>query len=261
MATTARRLHHTYADYLALEAESPVRHEFLDGEIYAMAGGSPDHAALAAAVIATLAAGLSPDCRVFSSDLRLRVPATGLATYPDAAVVCGPTERDAEDPLAVVNPVLVVEVTSPSTEDYDRGEKLRHYRTIPSLRGALVVSHREPFLTLHRRAEGGTWTTLEAAAGEALRLEGLGVRLEVDDVTKQISFPAEIEVSDDSVTADAEFSIQRFDWDISYKGTQDDLIRDEVVLRLDVQGEPMGGTTAETGSGSAGGESEAPEQG
>jgi len=94
-----------------------VRHEFLEGEIYALADGSPDHAALAAALIGILRGQLPPGCRAFTSGLRVRIPATGLSTYPDAAVVCGRTLRPAEDPLAVENPLLLVEITSPSTED------------------------------------------------------------------------------------------------------------------------------------------------
>src|SRR5206468_3144793 len=109
MSTTARRLHYTYAEYLALEAKSPIRHEYLAGEIYAMAGGSPDHAALAAAVIGLLAQRLPQGCRPFTSDLRIRIPATGLSTYPDAAVVCGRTERAGDDALAVINPIVLVE--------------------------------------------------------------------------------------------------------------------------------------------------------
>ena len=108
-------MHYTYAEYLALEEESSVRHEFLEGEIYAMAGGSPDHAALAAACIGILRSQLPPGCRAYTSDLRVRIAATGLTTYPDAAVICGPTQRPPEDPLAVANPVLLVEITSPST--------------------------------------------------------------------------------------------------------------------------------------------------
>jgi Uma2 family endonuclease len=182
MTTSHRRLHYTYAEYLALEDESPIRHEYLDGEIYAMAGGSPDHAALAAAVIGLLGTQLPPGCRAFTSDLRVRVPDTGLSTYPDAAVICGRTLRAADDPLAVVNPVVLVEVTSPSTEDYDRGEKLRHYKHLPSLREVLVVSHREPRLTVHRRDEDGRWTAIEATAGHEATLESLGARLTVDAV-------------------------------------------------------------------------------
>lgn len=180
MPTTARRMHHAYAEYLLLEKGSSVRHEYLDGEIYAMAGGSPDHAALAAATIAVLGPQLPPGCRVFTSDLRVRIPATGLSTYPDAAV-CGPTRRADDDPLAVVNPLLVVEVTSPSTEEYDRGEKLRHYQTLPGLREIVIVSHREPRLTLVRR-QGDGWSESTAGPGESVTLAGVAARVAVDDV-------------------------------------------------------------------------------
>jgi Uma2 family endonuclease len=180
--STARRLHHTYAEYVALEDESPIRHEYLDGEIYAMVGGSPDHAALAASIIGLLGAQLPRGCRMFTSGLRVRIPATGLSTYPDASVVWGRTQRATDDPLAVTNPVAIVEVTSPSTEDYDRGEKLRHYRSLPSLREVIMVSHARPELTLHRREADGRWTVLCAAAGEIVELVSLGARLAVDDV-------------------------------------------------------------------------------
>jgi Uma2 family endonuclease len=172
-------MHHTYSEYCALEEESSIRHEYLDGEIYAMAGGSPDHAALAAAVIRTLGAILPAGCRAFTSDLRVRIAATGLSTYPDVSVVCGKTERAADDQLAVTNPVLLVEITSPSTEDYDRGEKLRHYQQLPSVREILIVSHRVPRLTLHRSDAIG-WVTLEATAGEELALSSVTASLSVD---------------------------------------------------------------------------------
>ena len=98
MSAPAGLHHYTYADYLALEAASNVKHEFLAGEIYGMAGGTPEHAALSVAVSGALLAQLrgSP-CRVYSSDLRVRVLATGLATYPDVTVVCGEAERDPEN--------------------------------------------------------------------------------------------------------------------------------------------------------------------
>lgn len=179
--TTVRRVHYTYAEYLALEEEASARHEYLDGEIYAMAGGSPDHAALAAALIATIRSQLPPGCRMFTSDLRVRIPATGFSTYPDAAVVRGRTQRAGDDALAVVNPLVLVEVTSPSTEEYDRGEKLRHYKNLPSLREVLIASHREPHLTLHRR-EDGDWSVLTADRGGVLTLASVAARIAVDEV-------------------------------------------------------------------------------
>jgi Uma2 family endonuclease len=181
MSTSARRVHYPYAQYLALEEHSGVRHEFLDGEIYAMACGSPDHAALAAALIRIVGGQLPPGCRAFTSDLRVRIAATGLTTYPDVAVICGPTLRTPEDPLAVANPVLLVEITSPSTEDYDRGEKLRHYKSLPSLREVLFVSHRAPHLTLHRRGDTD-WTVTTAETGAVLELSSVGARIAVDEL-------------------------------------------------------------------------------
>jgi Uma2 family endonuclease len=181
MSGTARRVHYSYGEYLGLEEESSIRHEYLDGEIYAMAGGSPDHAALAAAVIGILRAQLPPGCRTFSSDLRIRIEESGLSTYPDAAVVCGRTKRASDDPLAVVNPLLLVEVTSPSTEDYDRGEKLRHFKQLASIREVLIVSHRAPHLTLHRREAQG-WLVREAVVGESVDLLSVAARVAVDDL-------------------------------------------------------------------------------
>jgi len=175
-------MHYSYREYLALEAESPIRHEYLDGEIYAMAGGTPDHAALSLTVLSLVRAQLPHGCRAFTSDLRVRIPATGLTTYPDGAVVCGGTQRADDDAIAVVNPVLLIEVTSNSSEDYDRGEKLRHYQAIPTVREVLIVSHRKPHLTLHRRGEDGRWIGIEAGAGETLALTATGGSLPVDDV-------------------------------------------------------------------------------
>ena len=84
-------------------------------------------------------------CSVYSSDLKVRIEATDFSTFPDAAVVCGNRELSSLDRNAVVNPTLLVEVTSPSTEDYDRGEKLSQYKQLPSLRAVLLVAHRSPW--------------------------------------------------------------------------------------------------------------------
>jgi Uma2 family endonuclease len=118
---------YTYADYLAFEATSNVKHEFFDGQIYGMAGGTPEHAALQAAVIGLLFSQLdgSPH-RPHASDLRVRVPAPGLATYPDVTVIGGPPERDAQHTATILNPTLIVEVLSDSTENFDRNDKFPH---------------------------------------------------------------------------------------------------------------------------------------
>lgn len=183
MTTRAPRHNYSYSEYVVLEEGSAVRHEFFDGEIYAMACGTPTHAALAATVIRLVGAQVPFGCRVYSSDLRVRVPETGLSTYPDVTVVCGQTTRAVDDPLAITNPVLLVEVTSPSTEEYDRGEKLTHYQRLPSAKELLVVSHREPHLLLHRRGADGVWNVVvEVKAGQTLELTAVGARISVDDV-------------------------------------------------------------------------------
>jgi Uma2 family endonuclease len=181
MSSADRQVHYTYEEYAGLEEESSIRHEYLDGEIYAMAGGTPDHAALAAAVIGLLRAGIPQSCRIFTSDLHIRT-STGLSTYPDAAVVWGKTLRAADDPIAVTNPCLLVELTSPSTEDYDRGEKLRHYKSISSLREIVIVSHRETRMTVYRKDDGEQWSIVEARTGDSVKLASLGATLTVDNV-------------------------------------------------------------------------------
>src|SRR4051812_33601334 len=108
MGSTARQVHYPYSEYLVLEELSSVRHEYLDGEIYAVSGGTPEHAGLISAVIGSLVNHLTPGCRMFTSDLRVRIAASGLSTYPDVSVVCGPVVRAADDRLAMVNPVLLV---------------------------------------------------------------------------------------------------------------------------------------------------------
>jgi Uma2 family endonuclease len=136
MATPASLHRYSFADYLAFEEASTTKHEFLDGEIYGMAGGTPEHAALSVAVSSALLAQLrGGPCRVYSSDLRVRVHATGLATYPDVTVVCGEVQRDPESVTTVVNPRIVVEVLSDATEAYDRGQKLDHYHAARRRRG------------------------------------------------------------------------------------------------------------------------------
>ena len=173
----------TYAEYLAAEVKSDVRHEYLNGAVWAMTGGTTEHGALAAAFMRELGEALrGKPCRVYSSDVRVRVLATGLATYPDISVVCGRLETAPDDPDAIVNPVVLVEVLSDTTEGYDRGAKAAHYRRIPSLREYVLVSQREPLVEVQRRAEGGRWELLEARAGEAIELGSLGVSLAVSAV-------------------------------------------------------------------------------
>lgn len=144
-----------------------VKHEFLDGRIWAMAGGTPEHARVCANVIALLHAALrNRPCGVYTTDLRIRVRATGLATYPDVSVICGRPELDPDDPKrhTALNPKLLVEVLSPSIEAYDRGEKLAHYQQIESLEEVVLVHHDERKIVVWRRM-GPSWKATEYIDG------------------------------------------------------------------------------------------------
>lgn len=153
------RHRYTYAEYLELERDSPFKHEFEDGAIYAMAGGSRRHSILALRVAAALDAARKPGCLAFQSDQRIRVLASGKATYPDASLVCGPIEGDPADPsgATITNPTLIVEVLSPSTEEEDRSNKWQHYQLIPALMEYVLVSLSHARVESFRRLPSGTW--------------------------------------------------------------------------------------------------------
>lgn len=175
----------SYAEYLAAEARAGIKHEYRAGVVRAMAGGTPQHGALAVRITSLIDAALGGrPCRVFNSDVRVRVPASAgdLATYPDASVVCGALELAPDDANAIANPVVLVEVLSDATEAYDRGEKAARYRQIPSLREYLLVSQHTRRLELHRRGERGHWELHEAGPGQALTLASIEVTLRTDDV-------------------------------------------------------------------------------
>jgi len=173
----------TYAEYLAAEAVADVRHEYLNGDVWAMAGGTIEHGGLAMAVAREVGQALhGKPCRAFSSDVRVRIPETDLATYPDLSVVCGQLQTADDDPDAITNPVLLVEVLSDSTEAYDRGAKWAHYRRIASLRDYVLVSQAEPLVEVYRRTAGGRFELFEARAGETIELASIGARLDVDAV-------------------------------------------------------------------------------
>jgi Uma2 family endonuclease len=184
MMSAATRPRYSIDEYVRLEEYANLKHEYLDGQVWAMAGGTPEHARLAAAISTALGLQLrGKRCAVYSSDARVRVGATGLDTYPDVTVVCGNEERDAGDPLALTNPIVLVEVTSESTEAYDRGDKFEHYKKIPSLQEFVVVSHREPKIEVYRRSEGGAWSMAqEGGAGLIVRLSSIACALAVGEI-------------------------------------------------------------------------------
>lgn len=171
----------TVEEYVQLEGFSNHKHEFYDGQIWAMGGGTPEHARLPMALAFQLSSQLAgKPCTVYSSDLRVRVSATGLITYPDLSVFCQQPTPDFEDDLAQLNPTVLIEVTSRSSERYDRGAKFNHYKLIGTLREYVVVSHREHVLEVHRRASDGTWSLAERGVdGERVTLTSIGCVIDV----------------------------------------------------------------------------------
>jgi Uma2 family endonuclease len=174
--------HYTYAEYLAYEADSGLKHEYENGEIFALAGGSRRHSALALRVGAALDAARKPGCVAFQSDQKVRVLATGRATYPDATVVCGAIEGDPADPsgATITNPTILVEVLSVSTEQNDRGNKWQHYQLIPSLQEYVLVSQSPARVERYRRIARDKWEysdvtngTLQLITGAVLDLGAL----------------------------------------------------------------------------------------
>lgn len=171
-----------YAEYVALEATSDVKHEYLRGEVWAMAGGTPEHGRVQANLIREigLALGRRP-CVVFSSDVRVRIDASDRTTYPDLSVVCGKREVSKIDPHAIVNPVVVVEVLSESTERDDRGEKFAHYRRLSSLQEYVLVAQESRRIEVFRRSTEG-WVLTEAGPGQRAALASIEASIAVDDI-------------------------------------------------------------------------------
>src|SRR5215212_3537014 len=192
---------HSVEEYLALERESEERSEYLDGQIYAMAGESPEHGAICTNIGGQLYAQLrGKSCQVFSKDMKVRSgPAPklgqtkGLYSYPDLVVVCGDLKFHDEHRDVLLNPSVVVEVLSPATEAFDRGEKWARYQTwLPELTDYLLVSQTKPQIDHFHRRAGGEWVySLVNSLEDSLYLNSVGCVLELIDVYDRIVFPVE----------------------------------------------------------------------
>jgi Uma2 family endonuclease len=183
----------TPEEYLEIDRKSEVRHEYYNGRMYAMAGGKYNHARIAANLSAALITALKETpCGVASSDLRVSISHDGLYTYPDIAVVCGePVFSDTQQDT-LTNPVLLIEVLSPSTEAYDRGFKATEYRKLASVQEYAFVSQSEPRIEVLRRQPGGGWLLSETAGLDATcRFESVGCDIALADVYDKIVFEPE----------------------------------------------------------------------
>ncbi|MEP6663581.1 MAG: Uma2 family endonuclease [Verrucomicrobiota bacterium] len=189
IAQTTSRL--TEKDYLEIERAAPAKSEFFDGEMFAMAGGTFPHSLIGTNVAGEFRAHLKgKPCRAFNADLRVKVKATGLYTYPDLSVICGPPDFVDGEKDTITNPTLIVEVLSDSTEAYDRGAKFEHYRQMPSLREYLLVNQKEPRIEQFVRQTSGEWLLREASGLEGvLHSEALGISVSLREIFAEVEFP------------------------------------------------------------------------
>lgn len=165
--STAEKRHYTVEEYLEFERNSELKHEFYQGEIFAMTGASGAHNLIAGNLFANLKVNLRGRCQVFMSDMRVKVDATGLYTYPDVAVACPKAEFEGKARDTLVNPKLIVEVLSESTEKYDREEKFDHYQQIPSLQEYVLVSQDKHRVEVFFREDDGQWKYSYAKGADA----------------------------------------------------------------------------------------------
>lgn len=179
----------TPEEYLRLERASEEKHEYFRGEIFAMSGASENHNIVVGSTYAALYAQLRKrPCQIYPSDMRVRIPATGLYTYPDISIVCGTPEFEDEVLDTLLNPTVIIEVLSTSTEQYDRGKKFQHYRTIESLQEYILVAQ-DTFRIEHFGRKGSQWVLTDAKTLDmVIQLFSVDCTLALMDVYEKVSF-------------------------------------------------------------------------
>jgi Uma2 family endonuclease len=180
----------TPEQYLEIERLAEYKSEYYQGEMFAMAGAREAHNLIAANLLAGIHAQLrSRACRVYGAYMRVRVSSTGLYTYPDVVVVCGPPQFLDDQRDTLLNPTLIAEVLSPSTEAYDRGRKFEQYRTLESLAEYLLISSQRVSAELFARQPDGRWLLTAAARLEGgLDLPATGVSLPLAGIYEKVEF-------------------------------------------------------------------------
>jgi len=189
----------TPEQYLEIErASQHVRSEYYNGRMYAMSGASYRHVMLISSLSHHLRNGLAGRaCSVGTNDLRVRVSPAGLYTYPDVVVICGDPRFADQEADTVLNPALIVEVLSPSTEAYDRGFKFAQYRTLESLQEYALVSQSEPRVEIFRRQPSGDWLLSESTGMEAAcRFDSVSCTIAVKDIYDKVTLGGEAAPAD-----------------------------------------------------------------
>jgi len=183
--------YYTPEEYLALERAAEYKSEYLAGEIFAMAGASEAHNTLAVHIVRLLDTQFQGrPCRVYMSDMRVRVSRAGLYTYPDVVAVCGPREFADDHHDTLLNPTVIFEILSPSTEAYDRGEKFAQYWRLPSLTDYVLVAQDRARVEHFTRQGDGWFVTAASTLDDALSLASVDVELPLAAIYENIEFPA-----------------------------------------------------------------------
>ncbi len=180
----------TEAEYLAFERASETKHEYIDGHVYAMAGASRQHNLISTNTVATLHFQLrQTPCETYQGDMRVKVQMGDLYSYPDVTVVCAePQFADSKQDM-LLNPVIVVEVLSPTTEKYDRGKKFRQYRQLDSMQEYLIIEQEKSHIEHYLRQPDNTWLLADAVGLDAsLELPSIGCTLKLADVYQKVTF-------------------------------------------------------------------------
>jgi Uma2 family endonuclease len=192
MSTALKRRLLTEEEYLLVERQANQKSEFVHGEMFAMAGANDEHETIAGNCFGLLWQDLSKrGCKVYKGDMKVRVSATGRFTYPDVVVVCGERHFVDDTKDVLINPMVIIEVLSESTTDYDGGDKSRDYRLLSSLRNLLIISQDQPLIEHFVRQDKNTWnSTTVHGMDAAIELSSIGCSLRLADIFSGIEFPA-----------------------------------------------------------------------
>ena len=190
MSSAATKKRFTPQEYLALERMSETRNEYYNGEIFAMSGASREHNLISVNLLRDIGNQLEDrPCEAYPSDMRVSIEATGLYTYPDVSVVCGEPRFQDRRVDILLNPTVIVEVLSPTTEAYDRGDKFRHYRRIGSLREYVLISQNRMMVERYTR-QGNDWVYSDMTdPDQILKLESIGCQIPLNRIYARITFP------------------------------------------------------------------------
>ena len=184
------KTYYTPDEYLALERSSDIKHEYYNGEIFAMGGATEEHVSIVTNLVGELHSQLKAGpCKVYSNDLRVQVSPTGLYTYPEVIVICEKPRFSDKQGDTLLNPVLIIEVLSDSTKDYDRGGKFEQYRTIESFVEYLLIAQDRPHVEHHTRQSDRSWLMKETnSLADTLELKSAPCRLRMADIYSKIVF-------------------------------------------------------------------------